>query len=214
MEKTNKVILKSLMLAVLAVGGLNMIDYIYAASSAHATTSTDCGNIDESSALCMSANLASSATVTISGLVDGKAEIEITPSSAGTMNYKDITVTSYTNSSTGYNLAVNIDNGETDKTSLVNTTDSTKTIPTLLASVAQADFSSSTNSTNRWGLAVDAGAYQPATASMSLKTTDAATGASGSATTVRLGAKADLESGFSGKYSTTLNFVVTANVAP
>ena len=216
MNKTNRVIFKILMMLTLVVAGANAMDYIYAANAANAVT-TDCGELD-ANGLCMAANIASSATVTISGLVDGKAEIEVIPSSAGRLSYKDITVTAYTNSALGYNIAAVIDNGQENKTTLVHESgDTSKVIPTITSQISAADFEapvSPDGARNRWGISVDGGAYQPVTANMSLKSATGTTGSTGAATNIRLGARVDLESGFSGKYSTTLNFVVTANVAP
>lgn len=190
MNKTNKVITCAVAAAILglAVSVVNPV----VASTQELTYSVD---------------LQSSTTVALSST---SSTINIAnPTSAGTFGATDdINVSVYTNDTNGYQLTMT-----TDSTSLLSTSaGDSSSIATL--EYQAAGYTQATFTPNRWGMSIDGGNYNGVSTSQLLKSTEAASGQSGSVTTVKFGTKIDLTSGARGTYQTTLNFAVTANVAP
>ena len=154
----------------------------------------------------MSVNLETSATVVLSSSAIDYAINPTAEGSFGASNAIDAYI--YSNSPAGMRFGIS-----TESTSLVSDTydfgsDSYPTIPTLSQEATESTFES-----NRWGVTFDGTHYYPMPASRGLLDTRDAEEkmANGVHVMMGVGAKLDLET-VPGKYSTTINFIVVAEI--
>jgi len=116
---------------------------------------------------------------------------------------KDLTITIGTNNPTGYWLTMSSVSGTSD---LVNTSDNTKTIPTITTA---GSYTSANFPVNSWGYKIDSNDYIPFVSNTTIKSSN--TIANDDTVTVNLASKIDyLQS--SGTYNTTLSFKALPNV--
>ena len=145
--------------------------------------------------------------------------MNVVPSmSAAGFNEKEVVVSVGTNNEWGYNLMMNIDN-----TSLVSSSDSSKTIPSLAAGTTYTctkETADTCNFTlNSWGFQIkDDTASQSATNGYiaipsSIELNKNTTTTNGDPTHILFGSKINAQQA-PGAYSTTINFVATANPEP
>ena len=161
---------------------------------------------------------AAASTLTIS--VADSISLDILPTgSSGTFATSSTTATNIsvsTTHGTGYTLGVAASTANSN--ALINSTDSSKTIPSITSSVSESTFSSSSDYNNKWGYrpskynSADNTNYLQAPTSTSSTILDKTTAANSTARTynIAIGARID-GSTASGTYSNTLVFPVTAN---
>lgn len=208
MNKTKRVILKTTASAAIIAG------FVYCVNPVSADQ-----NIDVSATLNPSASIELSAN----------GSFTVSPTGNGTFNHSDFNIKAYTNSLAGYTIIMTTDNTNLKHSGEVDSEDEITSIPTLeareggyncltyaeeaalLKEDADAIIPECTFASNRWGIAVNAGSYQPVFSGMIINRTHAATGSTGDITTVKLGAKIDILAA-SGTYEATLNFAIVANV--
>lgn len=154
-----------------------------------------------------------SASITLSS---NSVNLEITPTRQGVYRSGSLTVSAATNSPSGYNLVMATTEPDLVSDTLNAATNAYPHIATIAESqngISAADFEASTddNILNHWGIAIDSGNFNAMKTSKTIKTTAAA--ASADVTTVSMASKLNLLT-VPGKYSTTINFQITANPLP
>ena len=154
-----------------------------------------------------------SASITLSS---NSVNLEITPTRQGVYRSGSLTVSAATNSPSGYNLVMTTTEPDLVSDTLNAATNAFPHIATIAESengISAADFEASTddNILNHWGIAIDSGNFNAMKTSKTIKTTAAA--ASADVTTISMASKLNLLT-VPGKYSTTINFQITANPLP
>lgn len=154
-----------------------------------------------------------SASITLSS---NSVNLEITPTRQGVYRSGSLTVSAATNSPSGYNLVMTTTEPDLVSDTLNAATNAFPHIETIAESqngISAADFEASTddNILNHWGIAIDSGNFNAMKTSKTIKTTAAA--ASADVTTISMASKLNLLT-VPGKYSTTINFQITANPLP
>ena len=133
---------KSLFIVAMAIGLLNIIDYIYASTSVDAATS----------GITASATINPSSTLTISST---NASLDIVPSASGTFGKSNaITVSTYVNTSNTCTVTLK---SKTSETALKSGSNS---ISTLASETTQANFPN-----ERWGFQVGSSNFKPVSSS-------------------------------------------------
>ena len=97
---------------------------------------------------------ASATTSTITLSVTSGLSVDVIPSDNGTFASSTATnnVSIKTDSASGYELGIKASTSGSNNNALINTTDSSKTIPSITTSISEADYSSSSSYNNTWGL--------------------------------------------------------------
>lgn len=191
MNKINRVIVKAVAVLVAIVGVLNIIDYIYAATSANAATS----------GLSMSATITPSSTVSIS---TNNVSLDIVPSANGTFKKSDaLVVSTFTNTPNTCTVTM-----VASSANLASAGSNTPITP-LTSAVSESDFSSQTTTKDKWGYQVDTGDFNPVVAGSNAITTKAsATGNTASNNNVYFAAKLS-QATKPGEYANTVTFAST-----
>ena len=184
-----KVILGAVFTTIALVGVINVIDYIYSATSVSASTS----------GLNMSATINPSSTINLSA---SNVSLDITPSAAGTLGKSSALVLStYTN--TNYDCTVTM---TADSASLVS---GVNTIPSLASGSTYTD---ATFTNDSWGFQIENGTnYRPVLAgegANSIKTISSATGGTANTTNIYFAAKLT-QATKPGTYTNTVTFAST-----
>ena len=184
-----KVISGAVFTTIALVGVINVIDYIYSATSVSASTS----------GLNMSATINPSSTINLSA---SNVSLDITPSAAGTLGKSSALVLStYTN--TNYDCTVTM---TADSASLVS---GVNTIPSLASGSTYTD---ATFTNDSWGFQIENGTnYRPVLAgegANSIKTISSATGGTANTTNIYFAAKLT-QATKPGTYTNTVTFAST-----
>ena len=191
MNKTKRVVFTSVAITIATVGVLNIIDSIYASTSANAATS----------GLSMSATITPSSTVTIGA---NAVNLDIVPSTSGTFKSNYVAVSAYTNTTNTCNVTMT--------TSSPDLTSGANTIPSLTSAASESDFS-----VNSWGYrAGSSGDYNPVAtgeAANPVATLTSMTGSNAVTTNVYFAAKLN-QAIKPGTYSNTVTFASTCPPPP
>ena len=156
-------------------------------------------------------------TLTIS--IPDTISLDVLPSASGTFASTSSNITARTTYTHGYTLGIKASSANNN--ALINTSNSSKTIPSITSSISENDFSSSASYNNKWGIkpsklnSSSNTNYLPAPTSTSLTVLDKTTAANSTnnSYTIGLGTKVD-STQTPGTYENTFVFTVTANGAP
>ena len=156
-------------------------------------------------------------TLTIS--IPDTISLDVLPSASGTFASTSSNITVRTTYAHGYTLGIAAKTANSN--ALINTNDSSKTIPSITSSVSESDFSSSTSYNNKWGYSPSK--YNSATntnylvapTSTTMATLDktSAANSTDNTYTIKLGARIDGTLA-PGTYENTFVFTVTPNATP
>ena len=145
--------------------------------------------------------------------------LDVLPSASGTFASTSSNITVRTTYAHGYTLGIAAKTANSN--ALINTNDSSKTIPSITSSVSESDFSSSTSYNNKWGYSPSK--YNSATntnylvapTSTTMATLDktSAANSTDNTYTIKLGARIDATL-TPGTYENTFVFTVTPNATP
>ena len=170
------------------------------------------------SAFLISSNVSAAAgTLTIS--IPDTISLDILPSASGTFASTSSNITVRTTYAHGYTLGIAASTANSN--ALINTSSSSKTIPSITSAISESTFSSSSSYNNKWGYSpskYNSSAntnYLVAPTSTTIATLDKTTVANSTNNSyaIKLGARID-STLTPGTYENTFVFTVTANATP